>query len=84
MTEEFEVKMSPLCQAVSREGKTVQIDIYEDGEDGWILEVVDEYNNSVVWDDPFKTDEEALKEALSTIEKDGIASLIGPETGILH
>ncbi len=84
MNEDYEVKMSTLCQSVSREGKTVQIDIYEDSEGGWLLEVVDEYYNSTVWDDPFKTDESALKEALETIEKEGIVSLIGPEPGILH
>jgi hypothetical protein len=37
-----------------------------------------------VWDDPFKTDESALKEALETIEKEGIVSLIGPEPSVLH
>ena len=84
MNEEHEVKMSPLCQMVTREGKTVQIDIFEDGEGGWLLEVIDEYNNSTVWDDPFKTDESALNEALETIEMEGIASLIGPGTGVLH
>ncbi len=72
MNEDYEVKMSHLCQTVSREGKSVRIDIYEDGEGGWLLEVVDEYNNSTVWDDPFKTDESALKEALETIEVEGI------------
>ena len=84
MNENPEVKMSPLCQAVTREGKTVQIDIYEDSEGGWLLEVVDEYNNSTVWDDPFETDQNALNEALDTIEKEGIVSLIGPGTGVLH
>lgn len=81
MNEEFEVRMSPLCQSVTRDGRTVQLDIYEDGEGGWLLEVVDEYNNSTVWDDPFETDQEALNEALDTIEKEGIAVLIGPEPG---
>ena len=46
MTIEIEIKMSPYCQIVSREGKTVRIDIYEDGEGGWLLEVVDEYNKN--------------------------------------
>ena len=76
MNESHEVKMSPLCQTVTREGKTVKIDIYKDDEGGWLLEVIDEYNNSTVWDDPFDTDESALKEALDTIEKEGIESLI--------
>lgn len=72
---------SPLAQSVTRDGKTVQIDIYENGEGGWILEVVDEYWNSVVWDASFASDREALDEALSTIDKDGIDSLIGSSIG---
>jgi hypothetical protein len=84
MNKNHEVKMSPLCQAVTREGKTVQIDIYEYFGGGWLLEVIDEYDNSTVWDNPFDTDEDALNEALNTIEKEGIDSLIDPETSVLH
>ena len=68
---------SPLAQSVTRDGKTVRVDIYEDGEGGWLLEVVDEYWNSTVWDAPFASDREALTEALKTIDEDGIESLIG-------
>ena len=84
MSEEYEIKYSTLCQKVTSEGKSVQVYIYEDGKGGWILEVVDEYDNSTVWDDPFKTDDEALDEVFDTIEKEGILSLIGTETGALH
>ena len=77
MTEYPVPRMSALCQSVTRDGKTVQIDIYEDGENGWLLEVVDEYNNSTVWDDPFSTEQSALDEALKTINEEGIGSLIG-------
>ena len=74
MNDDIEIKMSPLCQAVTVEGKTVQVDIYEDGDGGWSLEIVDEHNNSTAWEDPFETEEKALNEALDTIERDGIAS----------
>ena len=84
MSEEYEVKYSTLCQKVTSEGKSVQVYIYEDGKGGWILEVVDEYDNSTVWDDPFKTDDEALDEVFDTIEKEGISSLIGTENDYLH
>ena len=82
MIEDNEVKMSPLCQQYSHDGKTIQIYIYEDGEDGWILEVVDEYNNSTVWDDPFATDEGALNEVFKTVKEEGIESLIGVKSSI--
>ena len=74
---------SPLAQSVTRDGKTVRIDIYEDGEGGWLLEVVDEYWNSTVWDPSFASDREALAEALKTIDEDGIESLIGAPPGTL-
>ena len=41
MTEEYEIKYSTLCQKVTSDEKAVQVYIYEDGKDGWILEVVD-------------------------------------------
>ena len=84
MTEEYEVKYSALCQKITSDGKTVQVYIYEDDKGGWILEVVDEYGNSTVWDDPFKTDDDALDEVFDTIEKEGISSLIGTKTDYLH
>ena len=71
-------KHSPLSQSVTQDGKTVSIEIYEDGDGGWLLEVIDEYGTSTVWDDPFATDQEALVEALKTIDEDGIDSLIVP------
>lgn len=78
-------KHSPLEQSLTRDGKTVQIGIYEDGEGGWLLEVVDEYWNSTVWDEPFQSDREALDEAIKTIDEEGIGSVIGiPPGEIIH
>lgn len=68
---------SPLSQRLSRDGTRVEIQIYEDGNAGWLLEVVDEFGNSTVWDDSFLTDQAALAEALKTIESEGIASVLG-------
>lgn len=79
MNEEHAVNMSPLCQPVTRNGKSVQVDIYDDGNGAWLLEVVDEYNNSTVWEDAFTTEQAALDEALSAITNEGIESFIGTE-----
>ncbi len=82
MTQEQQTPhLSPLAQSVTRDGKTVQIDIYEDGEGGWLLEVIDEHGNSTVWEASFASDREALDEALSTIDENGIDSLIGSPVG---
>lgn len=80
--EEYIPLESPLSQLVTRDGKTVRIDIYEDGEGGWLLEVVDEYWNSSVWEEAFATDQAALDEALKTLDEEGIESLIGEPPAI--
>lgn len=68
---------SPLSQSVTRDGKTIHVEIYEDGEGSWVLEVVDEHGNSTVWNESFPSDRDALDEALKTIDEEGIESLIG-------
>ena len=77
MEDDFEVEMSSLSQELTSDGKTVTVDIYRGDVGGWILEVVDEFGNSTVWDDEFDTDLAALNEAKATIKDEGIDSLIG-------
>lgn len=44
MTDEDQAPIySLLSQSVMRDGNTVQVEIFEDGEGGWLLEVVDDY-----------------------------------------
>lgn len=81
METEPELVMSPLCQPYERDGEVVQVDIYGTDPNKWILEVVDQFGNSTVWDDPFPTDRAALDELKKTVEEDGIKSLIGPPSG---
>ena len=77
LQEEYEIENSRLSQKVSRDGMTVEILIYRDKDDsGWMLEVVDQEGGSTVWDDFFRTEEEALAEALNTIETEGIACFL--------
>ena len=81
MSDDFKVEMSPLCQSITSEGKTVKVEIYVDGTGKWILEVEDQIGNSTVWEDLFLTDSAALAEAKQAILDHGIDSLIGPESG---
>ena len=46
---------------------------------GWTLEVVDQYNNSTVWDGEFSTDQEAFDLFVEEVKEEGIDALIGPE-----
>lgn len=76
MTEQ-DFEQSPLTQTISQNGHTVQVDIYRGDHGGWILEIVDEGNNSTLWEDEFESDQEALDEAKAAIEEEGIEAFIG-------
>ena len=81
MSDDIEIKMSPLCRTIEKDGKSVRVEIFEDGEGGWLLEVYDQFNNSTAWEDPFETDQDALFEIEETIREEGIDCLIGPVDG---
>jgi len=71
--------MSRLNRKITRDGETVEVIIYQDGEGGWILEVEDRFRNSSLWDEHFSSDLDALNAVLDVIEKAGIGSLVGDE-----
>ena len=82
MNEDPNIETSPLSQQVSSGGRTVSVEIYRlEGETSWALEIIDEHNNSTVWDDTFETESAALTEAKKTILAEGVSSLIGPTDG---
>lgn len=68
--EEPHIVESPLSQRLTRNGVSVAVQIYEDGEGQWILELVDEENTSHVWDDHFPSDHEAFTEALRALDEE--------------
>ena len=74
---EQDLVRSALTQIATRDGKSVSIEIYCDGDGCWLLEAVDEHGNSTVWDLPFDSEQDALDEALRTIDTEGIDTLIG-------
>ena len=78
IADDYEPTMSPLCQSIERDGKSVRVDIYDNGEGGWILDVVDEFGNSVVWDYRFPTDQDALDDVLSVIKNEGFDAYYSP------
>lgn len=61
---------SPLNQTLTRNGVTVEIHICKDSQSDWILEVVDAGKNSHVWDDQFKTDQQAFDEAMRALDEE--------------
>lgn len=73
--EEPEFIESPLSQTVTRNGVTVQVEIYADSNGRWILEIVDAENASHVWDEHFETDEQALAEAMRALDEEPLEFL---------
>jgi len=83
MYDENDLIYSPLQQKYTAQGKTVEVCIYRMPDTGWTLEVVDQYNNSMVWDGEFNTDQEAFDLFLEEVSTEGIEAMIGPEPGSL-
>jgi hypothetical protein len=74
---EPELVFSPLSRTVTHEGHSVDVHIYRIEPDRWVLEAVDEFENSIVWNDQFETDQSALDELMRTVADEGIGALIG-------
>ena len=68
MNDEPEIVMSELCRSIKTDDKLYQVEIYKGDRESWILEVVTEEGDSILWDDQFPTDKEALDQALKEIE----------------
>ena len=65
-------KMSALCRSVTKDGCVLEILIYDDDEGQWMLEVANDANGFTGWLESFETEQQALDEALRTIEECGI------------
>ena len=66
---------SGLSRKISVDGHQFHIEIYRLEDDAkWTLEAIDDAGTSIVWDDQFDTDQAALDELLTDIEKQGIAA----------
>lgn len=77
MSTEPELIQSPLSQAITRDGHTLQVDIYRLEEDiDWVLEVINEDGTSHVWEDRFSTDQAALDALHAAIEEEGIGAFL--------
>jgi hypothetical protein len=80
MNDEDDLIYSDLQTTFSSDGHTLEINIYRLPETDWVLELVDEFNNSTVWDDSFATDEAALSAALQAIQEEGITAFVNQKS----
>ncbi|WP_254277515.1 hypothetical protein [Halomonas sp. 3H] len=77
MSIEPELIQSPLSQSITRDGHSLQVDIYRlEDEVDWVLEVVNETGTSHVWDDRFATDQAALGAVYEAIDEEGITAFL--------
>jgi hypothetical protein len=81
MSDTSNPRKSALSRSYTDGGKTVQIEIIDDGKRGWLLEVADTNGNTTSWEDPFSSEQAALDEALAAIGEEGIDLFIGPAGG---
>jgi hypothetical protein len=82
MSEEPELEESALSGRITSGKRTVDVQIYRlVGEPEWMLEIVDEYNNSTVWDSTFSSESAALVEAKKAILEETISAFVGPADG---
>jgi hypothetical protein len=79
MTDAPKIIRSPLSQAFTRDGITVQVNIYKLQGGGWSLEVVDEEGGSAVCEELFATDAAAFFEFTEGVDELGLARLIEPD-----
>jgi len=66
-------------RVIERNRWTVNVEIYRDHEEGWILQIDDGRGNATIWTDSFATEQAALDAALKAIDTEGIESFIGPD-----
>ncbi|MDG1437842.1 MAG: hypothetical protein P8P98_02625, partial [Emcibacteraceae bacterium] len=65
---------SSKTQKVLVKGQSISIEIYKlEGTGGWTLEVINDQGTSIVWEDLFGSDEDALSTALDTLDEEGLA-----------
>jgi len=72
-------RMSELCRTVTKDGWELEIFIFEDGEGKWLLKIVDDSDTANCWTESFDTEQQALDEALKTIEENSIDYFYEPQ-----
>lgn len=69
--------ISSLSRRSTWEGYVLRIEIYRlDDRPSWTLEVVNEEDTSIVWDDVFDTDRQADEKFRSTLTEEGLAAFM--------
>lgn len=74
---EPELIESPLNWSIERGGRRLKVNIVRLAtERGWSLEVVNDHNTSIVWDDQFETDRDADAAFRSALAEEGFEAFL--------
>ncbi len=74
------IVVSGLSGDFTKDGVMVEVHVIRlEDEKDWTLEVVNSSGTSIVWDDPFESDEQAYAEFLRTVEEEGMAAFADEE-----
>ncbi len=83
--EDPKIILSPRSCTVVSGSMRVEVHIFRtEHSTEWNLELVDEDNNSVVWAEPFESDEEAWQEFEDGVRELGLERLLAPDEPTLH
>ena len=85
--EDREFEHSPLSGTFSRNGESVDVEIYRYAgtQDPWQLVVIDlSSGGCTAWQDTFATDHEAYGAFTATVEADGMAPFVGQRPKALN
>lgn len=78
MTDELNITMSPLCQSHEENGLIVAVEIYSGNKKDWVLEVVSS-EKSIIWENTFTSDTEALAAFQTTLTERGLQGIVDTE-----
>ena len=74
---EPELIESPLNRSIERGGRRLNVNIVRLAtERGWSLEVVNDHNTSIVWDDQFQTDRDADAAFRTALAEEGFEAFL--------
>jgi hypothetical protein len=72
--------ISGLSENYTKDGVTVEVHLVRlEQEATWTLEVVNSAGTSIVWDDPFQSDEQAYAEFLRTVAEERMKAFTDEE-----
>lgn len=87
MDDDRDFEHSPLSGSFSRDGETVDVEIYRYAgtQDPWQLVVIDlSSGGCTAWKEAFATDQEAYAAFAAMVEADGMASFTGVVPPVQH